>query len=62
MTATATLTIDLDALAHNFHALEAAIGVPVHPVVKADAYGLGATRVSERLVAEGARTFFVARA
>jgi alanine racemase len=61
MTATATLTIDLQALAHNFHALEAAIGVPVHPVVKADAYGLGATRVAERLMAEGARTFFVAR-
>ncbi|MBX9709394.1 MAG: alanine racemase [Caulobacteraceae bacterium] len=61
MTAAATLTIDLDALAHNFHALEAAIGVPVHPVVKADAYGLGATRVAQRLVAEGARTFFVAR-
>jgi alanine racemase len=61
MTATATLTIDLDALAHNFHALEATIGVPVHPVVKADAYGLGATRVAQRLMAEGARTFFVAR-
>lgn len=61
MTATASLTIDLDALAHNFHALEAAIGVPVHPVVKADAYGLGANRVAGRLMSEGARTFFVAR-
>ncbi|QTN21000.1 alanine racemase [Brevundimonas sp. AJA228-03] len=61
MTATATLTVDLDALAHNFHALEAISGAPVHPVVKADAYGLGAIPVATRLLAEGARTFFVAR-
>jgi len=61
MTAPATLTVDLDALAHNFHALEALTGVPVHPVVKADAYGLGAAPVAKRLLAEGARTFFVAR-
>lgn len=57
-----TLSVDLNALAHNFHALEAAAGVPVHPVVKADAYGLGAVPVVRRLLAEGARTFFVARA
>jgi alanine racemase len=61
MTATASLTVDLDALAHNFHALGAVAGAPVHPVVKADAYGLGSDRVAERLVQEGARTFFVAR-
>lgn len=61
MTAPATLTVDLDALAHNFRALEAVTGVPVHPVVKADAYGLGAVPAALRLVAEGARTFFVAR-
>lgn len=61
MTATATLTIDLDALAHNFHALEAVSGAPVHPVVKADSYGLGAVPVATRLMTEGARTFFVAR-
>ena len=61
MDAPATLTIDLSALAANFHALEAVGGAPVHPVVKADAYGLGAAPCAERLMAEGARTFFVAR-
>lgn len=61
MPAPATLTIDMTALAANFHALEAAGGAPVHPVVKADSYGLGAAACAERLMAEGARTFFVAR-
>ena len=61
MTAPATLTVDLNALSHNFHALEAVSGVPVHPGVKANAYGLGAVPVAKRLLAEGARTFFVAR-
>lgn len=61
MPAPATLTVDLNALAANFHALEAAGGVPVHPVVKADSYGLGAAACAARLMAEGARTFFVAR-
>jgi alanine racemase len=61
MTAPAILTVDLNALSHNFHALEAVSGVPVHPVVKADAYGLGAVPVATRLMAEGARTVFVAR-
>ncbi len=61
VTAPANLTVDLSALAHNFHALEAVAGVPVHPVVKANAYGLGAVSVATQLMAEGARTFFVAR-
>ena len=61
MTAPASLTVDLNALSHNFHALEAVSGVPVHPVVKANAYGLGAVPVAKRLLVEGARTFFVAR-
>jgi alanine racemase len=61
MPAPATLTIDLNALAANFHTLQAAGGAPVHPLVKADSYGLGASACAERLVAEGARTFFVAR-
>lgn len=61
MTAPATLTVDLDALAYNFHALQAAAGVPAHPVVNADAYGLGAIACAGRLMAEGADTFFVAR-
>lgn len=61
MTAPASLTVDLNALSHNFHALEAVTGRPVHPVVKANAYGLGAAPVATRLAGEGARTFFVAR-
>ncbi|MBU1347529.1 MAG: alanine racemase [Alphaproteobacteria bacterium] len=61
MTTPASLTVDLNALSHNFHALEAISGAPAHPVVKADSYGLGAVPVAKRLMAEGARTFFVAR-
>jgi alanine racemase len=60
--AVARLTVDLDALAHNFHVLAAeAAGAEVAPVVKADAYGLGVGPVARRLWAEGARSFFVAR-
>jgi alanine racemase len=56
------LTVDLDAIAHNFHVLAAeAGGAEVAPVVKADAYGLGIGPVARRLWAEGARSFFVAR-
>ncbi|MDP2765098.1 MAG: alanine racemase, partial [Brevundimonas sp.] len=62
MPAPAKLTIDLNALAANFRTLEAVGGMPVHPVVKADSYGLGAAACAARLMAEGARTFFVARA
>lgn len=62
MVSPARLTVDLNALTRNFHALGAASGAPVHPVVKADSYGLGAVPCARRLLAEGARTFFVARA
>ena len=62
MPAPATLTVDLDALAANYRTLEAVGGSPVHPAVKADAYGLGAAACAARLLTEGARTFFVARA
>ncbi len=61
MPSPARLTVDLSAVAHNFHALEAVSGRPVHPVVKANAYGLGAVPIARRLLGEGARTFFVAR-
>jgi alanine racemase len=58
----ATLRVDLDALAANFHTLAAeAAGAQVCPVVKADGYGLGAVPVAQRLYGEGARAFFVAR-
>jgi alanine racemase len=59
---TARLSIDLDALAHNFHALSAdAAPAEIAPVVKADGYGLGAGPIAKRLWTEGARSFFVAR-
>lgn len=61
MTASAILTVDLSALSANFHTLQAVGGAPVHPVVKADSYGLGAAACATRLMAEGARTFFVAQ-
>ncbi|MBD7940641.1 alanine racemase [Brevundimonas guildfordensis] len=60
--APAVLNVDLDALARNYRTLETVTGRPVNPVVKADGYGLGAAAVTKRLMAEGARTFFVARA
>jgi alanine racemase len=60
--AVARLTIDLDALAHNYSVLcgEAA-GAQVAPVLKSDGYGLGVGPLARRLWAEGARSFFVAR-
>jgi alanine racemase len=58
----ATLTIDLDALAHNRDVIaQAARGAEVAAVVKADGYGLGAGPLARRLHAEGTRSFFVAR-
>lgn len=62
MPSPAVLSVDLSALARNFHTLQALTGAWVHPVVKADSYGLGANACATRLMAEGARTFFVARA
>lgn len=60
--ATATLTIDLDAIAQNWRALDRLSAPPVETgaVVKADGYGLGAGRVAGRLARAGARRFFVA--
>jgi alanine racemase len=62
--ARARLTIDLDAVAANWRALDAlsAPTVETAAVVKADAYGLGAARVGPALAAAGARSFFVALA
>jgi alanine racemase len=58
----ARLSIDLDALAHNFHVLAAEVApAQIAPVVKADGYGLGAEPIARRLWREGARSFFVAR-
>ena len=56
------LTVDLDALTANYNVLRRQAGsAEVAPVVKADGYGLGAAEVARRLMAEGARSFFVAR-
>jgi alanine racemase len=62
--ATATLTIDLDAIAANWRALDriSGPGVQTAAVVKADAYGLGTARVVRALAQAGARRFFVALA
>jgi alanine racemase len=59
--ARAVLTIDLGAIAENYHRLQAAApGSRVAAVVKANAYGLGAAQVGEALWQAGCRTFFVA--
>jgi alanine racemase len=57
----ARMTVDLDAVAHNYAALGHAAGSAVAPVVKGDAYGVGMAAVADRLWMEGARTFHVAR-
>jgi len=56
------LTIDLAAIAANWRHLSGLTGgAACAGVVKADAYGLGAAAVTERLLASGCRTFFVAQ-
>lgn len=59
---TPTLTIDLEALASNWRALDAcsASGCETAAVVKADGYGLGVARVGQTLAKAGARRFFLA--
>lgn len=59
-TLSARLTVDLDALAANWRALDALSGGTASAVVKADAYGLGAKKVGPTLARAGARRFFVA--
>ena len=60
--ADAVLTIDLSAITDNYRRL-AALAEPARcaPVVKADAYGLGADQVAPALWRAGARLFFVAQ-
>ena len=43
------VNIDLDAIAHNFFAVQNRAGVPVMAVVKADAYGHGAVPIASLL-------------
>ncbi|MBM3548424.1 MAG: alanine racemase [Alphaproteobacteria bacterium] len=58
----AVLTVDLDAVAANWHLLaaRAAPHADCAAMVKADAYGLGAEQVGPALAKAGARVFFVA--
>lgn len=58
--ATATLTIDLQALVQNWRVLDSQTNCETAAVVKADGYGLGAGRVARALAHAGARNFFVA--
>jgi alanine racemase len=59
---TAWLELDLDALGHNLDLIrrQAGTGVPVRPVVKADAYGHGAVPIARALEAAGVDGFCVA--
>ncbi|GHU12515.1 alanine racemase, catabolic [Alphaproteobacteria bacterium] len=57
------LTINLNALAKNYHTLEHTINndnVVIAAVVKANAYGFGMVPISKKLHKEGCRHFFVA--
>ncbi|MSO84659.1 MAG: alanine racemase [Rhodospirillales bacterium] len=60
-TASAIVTVDLDALAANWRLLKARLapGADCAAVVKADAYGLGAKQIAPALRRAGCRTFFV---
>ncbi|MFT6674692.1 MAG: alanine racemase [Sulfitobacter sp.] len=59
---TASLTIDLSAIAANWQALDAFSNCATAAVIKANAYGLGIERVGPALARAGARQFFVAAA
>ena len=54
------LRIDLDVIAHNTWRLREIAGVPLMAVVKADAYGHGASRVARVALAHGAEWLAVA--
>ena len=60
--ATATATIDLNAIRQNWQKLRSMSSKDTAAVVKANAYGLGLKQVSKALYDEGARIFFVATA
>ncbi len=59
-TLTSRLTVNLTAIANNWRSLAATHQGPTAAVVKADAYGLGATEIAPHLHQAGARFFFVA--
>ena len=55
-------TVSLENLAHNYRVLKRLTSGRAAAVIKTDAYGLGASKVVQRLVAEGCDAFFVAHA
>jgi alanine racemase len=57
---TGKLSLDLDAVAANWRALDAMTDCETAAVVKADGYGLGAGVIANKLAGAGARQFFVA--
>ncbi|MGJ4802059.1 alanine racemase [Luteimonas sp. SDU82] len=54
------IRVDLEAIAGNYRAIAAHVGVPVMPIVKANAYGHGLVEVSRRLQSAGAQQLGVA--
>ena len=60
--ATATATINLNAIRKNWQKLRSLSSNDAAAVVKANAYGLGLKQVAKALYVEGARIFFVATA
>ena len=60
--ATATATIDLNAIRQNWQKLRRLSSGDTAAVVKANAYGLGIKQVASALYSEGARVFFIATA
>lgn len=59
----AIATVDLGAMRRNYRAGVAKLGANVTPtaVIKANGYGLGATKLAQVLIEEGCKDFFVAR-
>ena len=55
------LVVNIAALRNNYRAICRETGVPVIPMLKADCYGLGAQKVYEVLLQEGATRFAVSR-
>lgn len=56
-----TLIVQTDKLLSNFHAIQAAAGVPVIPVLKGNAYGLGDVATGKIFYNAGVRLFAVSR-
>ncbi len=54
------IVVDLSALSDNMQAIGAQVGVPVMPIIKANAYGHGLLPVGQHLQAHGAGQFGVA--